>query len=176
MKNFRRSRKALSPVIASIILIAVTVAVSIAVAAWMGALTIRFIEPETPIEKVHFRSSDSELKFFFSVQNITVVQSDKQLFVPMVDGDYGFKVMQEGKLLTKLVVTINQNEFALGISQNNVCAVLTDYLPPEIPKYLKSNTTYTLETYHYWYFVDVPNVGVIAQVFQAQITAFYGGD
>jgi flagellin-like protein len=35
-----RSRKALSPVVASIILIAVTVAVSIAVAAWMGALTI----------------------------------------------------------------------------------------------------------------------------------------
>jgi flagellin-like protein len=34
-----RSRKALSPVVASIILIAVTVAVSIAVAAWMGALT-----------------------------------------------------------------------------------------------------------------------------------------
>jgi flagellin-like protein len=40
MKNFRRSRKALSPVVASIILIAVTVAVSIAVAAWMGALVV----------------------------------------------------------------------------------------------------------------------------------------
>jgi len=43
MKNFRRSRKALSPVVASIILIAVTVAVSIAVAAWMGALTVGFM-------------------------------------------------------------------------------------------------------------------------------------
>jgi flagellin-like protein len=38
-----RSRKALSPVIASIILIAVTVAVSIAVAAWMGALSFSFM-------------------------------------------------------------------------------------------------------------------------------------
>jgi len=38
-----RSRKALSPVIATIILIAVTVAVSIAVAAWMGALTFSFM-------------------------------------------------------------------------------------------------------------------------------------
>jgi len=38
-----RSRKALSPVVASIILIAVTVAVSIAVAAWMGALTFSFM-------------------------------------------------------------------------------------------------------------------------------------
>jgi len=46
MKNFRRSKKALSPVVASIILIAVTVAVSIAVAAWMGALTIGFTATE----------------------------------------------------------------------------------------------------------------------------------
>jgi flagellin-like protein len=43
MKKFRRSKKALSPVVASIILIAVTVAVSIAVAAWMGALTVGFM-------------------------------------------------------------------------------------------------------------------------------------
>ena len=46
MKNFRKSKKALSPVVASIILIAVTVAVSIAVAAWMGALTIGFMDTE----------------------------------------------------------------------------------------------------------------------------------
>jgi flagellin-like protein len=37
------NRRALSPVVASIILIAVTVAVSIAVAAWMGAITFTFI-------------------------------------------------------------------------------------------------------------------------------------
>jgi flagellin-like protein len=49
MKNFRKIRKnvkALSPVVASIILIAVTVAVSIAVAAWMGALTVGFMGTE----------------------------------------------------------------------------------------------------------------------------------
>jgi flagellin-like protein len=46
MKSFRRSRKALSPVVASIILIAVTVAVSIAVAVWMGALTTGFMATE----------------------------------------------------------------------------------------------------------------------------------
>jgi flagellin-like protein len=38
-----KSKKALSPVVASIILIAVTVAVSIAVAAWMGALSLSFM-------------------------------------------------------------------------------------------------------------------------------------
>jgi len=42
MKNLK-NKKALSPVVASIILIAVTVAVSIAVAAWMGALTFNFM-------------------------------------------------------------------------------------------------------------------------------------
>jgi len=42
----KKSRKALSPVVASIILIAVTVAVSIAVAAWMGALTFNFMAVE----------------------------------------------------------------------------------------------------------------------------------
>jgi len=41
-----KSRKALSPVVASIILIAVTVAVSIAVAAWMGALSFGFMATE----------------------------------------------------------------------------------------------------------------------------------
>ena len=41
-----KSKKALSPVVASIILIAVTVAVSIAVAAWMGALTFTFMATE----------------------------------------------------------------------------------------------------------------------------------
>ena len=43
MKKLRKNAKALSPVVASIILIAVTVAVSIAVAAWMGALTVGFM-------------------------------------------------------------------------------------------------------------------------------------
>ena len=46
MKKLWRNKKALSPVIAAIILIAVTVAVSIAVAAWMGALTFTFMGTE----------------------------------------------------------------------------------------------------------------------------------
>jgi flagellin-like protein len=46
MRMLKKSRKALSPVIATIILIAVTVAVSIAVAAWMGALTFSFMGTE----------------------------------------------------------------------------------------------------------------------------------
>ena len=47
MRILLKSRKALSPVIASIILVAVTVAVSIAVAAWMGALTFSFTKTDS---------------------------------------------------------------------------------------------------------------------------------
>jgi flagellin-like protein len=46
MKSILKSKKALSPVVAAIILIAVTVAVSIAVAAWMGALTFTFMKTD----------------------------------------------------------------------------------------------------------------------------------
>jgi flagellin-like protein len=55
-----KSRKALSPVVASIILIAVTVAVSIAVAAWMGALTFSFMGTEqVRISKITWSWSDT---------------------------------------------------------------------------------------------------------------------
>ncbi len=59
-----RSRKALSPVVASIILIAVTVAVSIAVAAWMGALTFSFTATEQiNITNMNFRSDAHMARF-----------------------------------------------------------------------------------------------------------------
>jgi len=55
MKKLLKSKKALSPVVAAIILIAVTVAVSIAVAAWMGSLTFTFMETEQlTITKITF--------------------------------------------------------------------------------------------------------------------------
>jgi len=58
--KIKRSRKALSPVVASIILIAVTVAVSIAVAAWMGALTFNFMATEQiKITNVTFPSANN---------------------------------------------------------------------------------------------------------------------
>ena len=44
MKSFIQNRKALSPVIAAIILVSVSVAVSIAVAMWMGSVTTTHME------------------------------------------------------------------------------------------------------------------------------------
>ena len=62
-----KNRKALSPVIAAIILVAVTVAVSIAVAAWMGTLTSTFMGTEQlKITNVQFQSGN---KIAITVKN-----------------------------------------------------------------------------------------------------------
>ena len=67
LRKIRKDAKALSPVVASIILIAVTVAVSIAVAAWMGALSIGFMQTEQlTITNVEF---DGAGGITLSVQN-----------------------------------------------------------------------------------------------------------
>jgi flagellin-like protein len=63
-----RSRKALSPVVASIILIAVTVAVSIAVAAWMGALSFNFMNTEQ-ITFTNYQWGTNDAYFLFTVKN-----------------------------------------------------------------------------------------------------------
>ncbi|MDH5482394.1 MAG: hypothetical protein OEY22_05905 [Candidatus Bathyarchaeota archaeon] len=63
-----KSRKALSPVVASIILIAVTVAVSIAVAAWMGALTFTFMGTEQlTISKMTWNWNDTPTLRTFTI-------------------------------------------------------------------------------------------------------------
>jgi len=65
-----KSKKALSPVVASIILIAVTVAVSIAVAAWMGALTFTFTATEqVQITDLEFTTSEQSKVIKVTVRN-----------------------------------------------------------------------------------------------------------
>lgn len=71
MKGVNQDNKALSPVVAAIILIAVTVAVSIAVAAWMGSLTTNTMEVnELTITKVEFNIGDNSTgRIFVYVHN-----------------------------------------------------------------------------------------------------------
>ncbi len=59
----RKNVKALSPVVASIILIAVTVAANIAVAAWMGALTFTFSTQSQEITKQKLKDEGFMLLF-----------------------------------------------------------------------------------------------------------------
>jgi flagellin-like protein len=78
-----KNKKALSPVVASIILIAVTVAVSIAVAAWMGALTFSFMggTEQVRISYVTWDSGDPK-KIYITVDNEgTAVITLKRVYV-----------------------------------------------------------------------------------------------
>jgi flagellin-like protein len=80
MKNLRKSRKGLSPVVASIILIAVTVAVSIAVATWMGALVVGQMETEqVKITSVQFNTGYIDVTFVNQGSN--AVAMDTQIFI-----------------------------------------------------------------------------------------------
>jgi len=79
-----RSKKALSPVVASIILIAVTVAVSIAVAAWMGALSLSFMGTEQiTITKLEWKGPNAS--FDITVKN----SGTKDLTITQIQVNYG---------------------------------------------------------------------------------------
>lgn len=73
-----KCKKALSPVVASIILIAVTVAVSIAVAAWMGALTFSFMGTEQlTISKLNWTASNAGFNLTIAnsgTKDVTITQ------------------------------------------------------------------------------------------------------
>jgi len=61
IRKIRKNSKALSPVVASIILIAVTVAVSVVVAAWMGGMTIGLMgnAEQVSVSNAQFTSTTS---------------------------------------------------------------------------------------------------------------------
>jgi flagellin-like protein len=69
-RKIRKNSKALSPVVASIILIAVTVAVSVVVAAWMGGMTIGLMgnAEQVSITNYSFDAADAS-KVILNVRN-----------------------------------------------------------------------------------------------------------
>ncbi|MGD2066341.1 MAG: hypothetical protein PVI43_04125 [Candidatus Bathyarchaeota archaeon] len=74
MRKLLKSKKALSPVVAAIILIAVTVAVSIAVATWMGSLTMGFMETkEVKITAMSFTTDTVETVDDVQIMSINVI-------------------------------------------------------------------------------------------------------
>ncbi len=112
MKNFRRSRKALSPVVASIILIAVTVAVSIAVAAWMGALTVGFMgSSSVTITNVEFTQAGTPAA---DVINLTLKNTGtKALTIAQA------KVNNNAATMTSLSLDPGETDVALQLSGAN---------------------------------------------------------
>jgi flagellin-like protein len=97
-----KSRKALSPVVASIILIAVTVAVSIAVAAWMGALTFSFMGTEQlTISKITWTWSvtTTAREFTINVNNT----GTKDLTINQILVNYGTSGVTQPASLPKIL-------------------------------------------------------------------------
>ena len=63
LRKFKKNMKAFSPVVATIILVAVAVAVSLAVTAWVGALTVGFMGSSSiTITNVSFQGTSGTSK------------------------------------------------------------------------------------------------------------------
>src|SRR4030067_1720572 len=80
IRKLRKNAKALSPVVASIILIAVTVAVSIEVAAWMGALVVgQMATEELKISNVEFTAVDTAVLTVKNTGSTSVIVSESYI-------------------------------------------------------------------------------------------------
>lgn len=129
---------------------------------------------ESNYRKVHFDFSGSEVLDYIGEQNLTLVQHNKKLYIPWVDGDY-VRGKKEN-IPTNFVTTTNTEHFIQGLKEYEVKAVLSDYLPFAVQDYFQPDTLYVMENYHYWYYINFENVGTVALVYRGQVTAFYGGD
>jgi len=90
LKKTLKSKKALSPVVAAIILIAVTVAVSIAVAAWMGSLTFTFMSTEElKITSIEFTNSGGILNDTITVNVQNTGTTDVTISTAVTVSGYG---------------------------------------------------------------------------------------
>jgi flagellin-like protein len=90
MKKLLKSKKALSPVVAAIILIAVTVAVSIAVAAWMGSLTFTFMETEElKITSIEFTETVADAKDQIDINVLNTGTTDVSITATVTVSGYG---------------------------------------------------------------------------------------
>ncbi len=114
LRKMKKNAKALSPVVASIILIAVTVAVSIAVAAWMGQMTTGFMQTEQlTLRDVAFNSSGT-YHYNLTVANTgtsaVVVSGVSINGVTLATTNFGFNTTQAAAGVSPY--TIQPNNFA----------------------------------------------------------------
>jgi flagellin-like protein len=140
MKRLLKSKKALSPVVAAIILIAVTVAVSIAVAAWMGALTFTFMQTEqVSITNMVFTgtSNSSTNDIALSLKNTGT--SPTTITVVKVNGDVHDDVtysMTDGELEAGATGTVTINDVT-WISGNTYRVILQSSTGTNVASYEK---------------------------------------
>jgi len=143
MRKLLKSKKALSPVIAAIILIAVTVAVSIAVAAWMGSLSMGFMETkEITINELTFDTTVGAESIQVDLTNTgtsTVTISQVRVNGNKIDPtsltgdtnyDFTFEAGQSGSITISLAVVTGQKySVSLFASDGTLMGSYTDTAP-----------------------------------------------
>ena len=109
LRKIRKNAKALSPVVASIILIAVTVAVSIAVAAWMGALTVGFMGSSSiTVTNMEFTGNGTTITLTLKNTGTKAV-TISQAKVNNVAGSITAPTLEAGEDDVSLVITLASN-------------------------------------------------------------------
>jgi len=124
MRKLLKSKKALSPVVAAIILIAVTVAVSIAVAAWMGSLTFTFMATEElKITSIEFTGSSDALNDTITVNvlntgttDVSIVAAVSVSGLNVTGGDTTAATVGKGDIKTFIVDLNGLEEWCKGRS------------------------------------------------------------
>jgi flagellin-like protein len=120
MRKLLKSKKALSPVVAAIILIAVTVAVSIAVAAWMGSLTIGFMETsELTITQMTFDDSAETISCNItnsgtSAATVSLVKVNGAT-ESSVSGDTSYDAGASGTLVITITDVVAGNKYSVSL-------------------------------------------------------------
>jgi len=131
-----KCKKALSPVVASIILIAVTVAVSIAVAAWMGALTFTFMRTEEiaftgqewGIDHINITmTTRSDVVFSGARVDDKIVNCYRNDTVEITSGAL-YSVIK-GKTVTLKVMNVGNNNWTAGLPYKITIVTQTSQYP-----------------------------------------------
>ena len=123
MRKLVKSKKALSPVVAAIILISVTVAVSIAVAAWVGALTFTFMKTEElKITSMTFLgdSGNTTNTIQLAVKNtgtakITVASAEVNYITKTVSGTLTYNASATGTITVESVGWTSGNKYRVTL-------------------------------------------------------------
>ncbi len=124
LRKIKKNSKALSPVIASIILIAVTVAVSVVVAAWMGGMTIGFMgnAEQVSITNIAFVPGDGttkdQLEIMVTNSGSTPATISKAFINGAAVADTDMTVIPSGAIAKSSSATITLNLDAGTLADN----------------------------------------------------------
>ena len=139
----RLKKRAVSPVIATVILVAVAITVSVAVAYWMGAISTNYISQETTIREeakiscltYGFESGDPENIIVLRIVNTgTVTFNITGIFVNGLEKDFSGQNVIESEKESILIIYnigwVSQEEYHTAIETDNEMVFMKDTVAP----------------------------------------------